>query len=76
MAKETAPVFVKIHNYKEVLDLIDILKHKVDETKNTLTRIHDIKAEEDAEIEECAKDIEEVSRKLAYVDKTLFEPEL
>jgi len=67
---------VKIHNYKEVLDLVDILKHKIEETKQTLGRIHSIKGEEDAELEACAKDIDEVSRKLAYVDKTLFEPEL
>jgi hypothetical protein len=76
MPKDSAPVFVKIHNYKEVLDLMDVLKHKVGEAKETLGRLHEIKSEEDTELEECAKDIDDVNRKLIYLDKTLFQPEI
>jgi hypothetical protein len=76
MQKESAPVFVKIHNYREVLDLVDVLKHKISESKETLNRLHEIKAEEDTELDETSKDLDDVNRKLAYLDKTLFEPEL
>ena len=76
MEKPVAPVFVKIHNYKEVLDIMDVLKHKLSESQELLSKLHDLKTEEDAALEASAKDLDDVGRKLSYMDKTLFKPEL
>lgn len=77
MQKTTAaPVFVKIHNYKEVLDILDILKHKITESQEVLNRVHELKTQEDNALEDCSRDLDEVSRKLSYMNQTLFEPEV
>jgi uncharacterized coiled-coil protein SlyX len=69
------PIYVKIDEYKEILDVINMIKTKVAEAKETLGEINKIKNEEDAELERWHLDLEEVERKMEYVDKALFEPE-
>ena len=69
------PIYVKIEEYKDILDVINMIKTKVAEAKETLGEINKIKNEEDAELERWHLDLEEVERKVDYVDKALFEPE-
>ncbi|MFH1506623.1 MAG: hypothetical protein ABIE94_06600 [archaeon] len=68
------PVFVKIEEYKEILDIIDVIRSKIDTAKNTLSKISELKDQEDQKIEEWSKNLDEVERKIDFVDKTLFEP--
>ena len=68
------PVFVKIEEYKDVLDIMNMIKHKIEEAKETLGKINELKNEEDAELELWHTGIEEVERKIVFVDKVLFEP--
>ncbi len=72
--KEGAPVFVRIEEYKDVLDIMNMIKNKIDEAKETLGKINELKNEEDAELELWHTGLEEVERKVAFVDKVLFEP--
>jgi len=74
--KETAPVFVKISNYKEVLDIVDVLKAKLNDARGTLRKINDIKAEEDRELADWNKNIEDIDKRVRIIDKTLFEPDV
>jgi hypothetical protein len=69
------PVFVKINDYKEVLDIVDVMKQKLKETTQTLQRIKDLKAEEDRELQEWEKNVSEISRRLAFIDSAFFENE-
>ncbi|MFC1801095.1 hypothetical protein ACFLZB_01415 [Nanoarchaeota archaeon] len=69
------PVFVKIEDYKDVLDVMNILRNKVDDAKDTLRKINELKNEEDAELDLWHATLEDVERKIDFVDKTLFEPE-
>jgi hypothetical protein len=69
------PVFVKISDYKEVLDVVDVMKQKLKETSQTLTRIKELKAEEDRELQEWEKNVTEISRRLAFIDSAFFENE-
>lgn len=73
--KDGMPVFVRIEEYKEVLDIMNMVKNKIDQAKEILGRINELKNEEDAELELWRSGIEEVERKIMFVDKTLFEPE-
>ena len=68
------PVFVKIEEYKEILDILDVIRHKVDMAKNTLSKISELKDEEDQKIETWSKNIDEVEKKIDFIDRTLFEP--
>ncbi len=69
------PIFVKIEEYKDVLDVINMVKAKIDEAKRTLGKINELKNEEDAELELWHSTLEEMERKVDFVDKALFEPE-
>lgn len=71
-----APIFVKIREYKGLLNTINILKSKLNEAKNTLARIHDIKSEEDSELELWSNTLDGVKERIEDIDRRLFEPEV
>jgi len=68
------PVFVKIDDYKDVLDVVEMLKAKLQEARNIQERINGLKNEEDVELEVWRNNLEEAERKVHYIDTTLFEP--
>ena len=74
MPEERMPVFVRIEDYKDILDVINMIKNKISEAKETLGKINELKNEEDAELELWQTGIEEIERKAEFIDKTLFEP--
>jgi len=68
------PVYVKIDEYKDVMDILNLVKNKINEAKKVLSRIYDIKSQEDAELDAWNNELEEVERKINYIDSTLLEP--
>lgn len=77
MSPEIAmPVYVKIDDYKEVIDIMELIKNKIDEAKTILNNIYEIKNQEDAELDEWNNEIDEVERKIEFIDKSLFEPSM
>jgi len=70
-----AQVFVKIDGYKDVVDIVGMIRHKIDEAKKTLSRIHELKSEEDSELGAWSKSIGEIERKIDMIDRSLFEPQ-
>jgi hypothetical protein len=68
------PVFVKVEDYKDALDVMNMVRLKIEDAKKTLEKIHELKSEEDTELELWHTTIEEVERKIDFVDKTLSEP--
>lgn len=73
--RETMPIYVKIDEYKDVLDIMNMIKSKLNDARKILGKINDLKNEEDAELELWHTGLDEVERKVEFVDKTLFEPE-
>ncbi len=69
------PVFVKIEEYKDVLDIMDLIRNKVSEAKATMGKIVTLKNQEDSELEYWSNELADIERKLDYMDKNLFEPE-
>jgi len=70
------PVFIKIDSYNEVLDIIDVVKAKMKKCKNTLDEIDQLKTEEDEQIMDWKNIIDDISEKVYFIDKTLFEPDI
>lgn len=68
------PVYIKIENYEDVLDLLGTIKKKLDDAKNTFGRIQELKAQEDAKLAEWEAKLRDVSGKLERVDNSLGEP--
>ena len=70
-----APVFVKVDEYKDVLDILDLVKNKIKEAKTTIHEINDLKNKEDSEIAIWSNEISDIERKIDFIDQTLLTPE-
>ena len=70
-----APVFVKVNEYKEILDVLDMIKAKINEMHETLGKINDLRNEEDAEVSMWSNTINEIEKKVNDIDSMMFEPE-
>ena len=70
-----APVFVKIEEYKDILDVLELIKDRLEEAKRTLADINELKNDEDSELEMWGSTLNEIEKKLESIDRTLFEPE-
>ena len=73
--EHNVPVFVKINDYKDVLDIVDVMKQKLKETTQNLEKVKELKTEEDRELQEWEKSVTEISRRLAFIDSAFFESE-
>jgi hypothetical protein len=68
-------VFVKIDEYKDILDIIALINEKVRDARVILAKINDLKNQEDTELNAWKNSIDDVERKMKYIDQTLFEPQ-
>ena len=73
--KTNMPVFIKIDEYKDILDIIELLKLKVSQAQKTLEKIHSLKSQEDAELSSWQAGLGEIEHKIAEIDDSLYEPE-
>lgn len=73
--KAGSPVFVKIDEYQDVLEIIGIVKDKIEEARSTLGKINELKNDEDGELEMWNSKLEEIEKKIEFIDKSLFQPE-
>lgn len=70
------PVFVKIEEYKEVLDIIAIAKEKIQDARSVMEHLTELKEQEDTEIDSWKANIEDIEKKLLHIDNSLFEPNI
>ncbi|HLC71314.1 MAG TPA: hypothetical protein VJI32_04855 [Candidatus Nanoarchaeia archaeon] len=69
------PVFVKIDDYNSVLELMRAIRRKMDEAKETLGKINELKNEEDHQIEMWQSALVEIEKKIEFMNQSLNEPE-
>lgn len=69
------PVFIKIDDYNDVLELVKIVRRKLDDAKSTLLRINELKNEEDHQLEMWQNTLSEVEKKVDFINHSLNEPE-
>jgi predicted nucleic acid-binding Zn-ribbon protein len=69
-----AQVFVKIDEYKDVLRTIGLMKSKLNDAKDTLQKIKELKGQEDTELENWDNKLVEIENKIEGIDNVLFEP--
>ena len=69
------PVFVKVDEYKEILDVLEMIKSKIKEIRVALGDINALRNEEDAELAMWNNTINEIEKKIDSIDKMMFEPE-
>ena len=69
------PVFVKVEEYRQILDVVDMIKGKVRQLQDTISTMSSLREEEDAELEMWSNTIKEIEKKIDDMDKMMFEPE-
>ena len=69
---ELTPVFVKIDEYKEVLDILEVIKGKIDVAQKTLQEVKKLKDEEDRELSAWSSSLDDITSKVDSIDKTIF----
>lgn len=72
---DRAPVFVKIEEYKDITDIMTLMREKMRQAKFLLDKVTELKAQEDRELANWTKELEDVENRLQNIDKTLFEPQ-
>lgn len=70
-----APIFIKIDQYKDVLDILHLTKSKIREARVLIEKINELKNAEDTEINAWQNSLDEVEKRVLFIDKSLFEPE-
>lgn len=68
-----APVFVKIDEYKDVADIVSLMREKITQAKFLLDKIAEIKAKEDSELASWSKELEDVEARVHNIDRVIFE---
>ena len=67
-------VFVKINEYKEIMDVLELVKGKIREAKDTINDLNDLKNKEDAEIQRWAQTFLEIEKKVSDIDSLMIHP--
>ena len=69
------PIFVRVDEYDDVLNLVRIIRKKLDEAKETLLKVNELKNEEDHQIEMWQSTLAEIAKKIDFINHSLNEPE-
>jgi uncharacterized coiled-coil protein SlyX len=72
--RKQGPVFVKLDEYKEITEVVELLRGKIAETKQLIQKINEVKSEEDAELELWKTELDELEKRVASIDRSLLEP--
>ncbi len=70
-----AQVYVKIDDYKGVLDILEHIKEKLSSARATLDKLKEIRREEDSEFEQWESSLNEIGKRIDSIDNELMEPE-
>lgn len=68
------PVFVKIDEYKQVLDTLGLIRKNVAEAKKIFSELTAIKDREGAELQTWGTNLDEIEEKLGEIDKMMVDP--
>ena len=74
--EQKAPVFVKIEDYKDITEIMTLVKEKLDQARFLLNKINELKRQEDAELSNWTRELDEVTKRVYEIDRMLLEPEL
>ena len=70
---ENKPIFVKIDEYKDIQDVLGLVKAKINDAHNAISRIESLKKHEEAEIEMWKSEIEHVSKRINAIEDEMRE---
>ncbi len=66
-------MFVRIDEYKKILDTINSMKSRISDSKELLEKINNTRIEENEEINQWISKLKDIEENLIYVDENIFE---
>lgn len=72
MVKEAEPIFVRLDKFEESLEMFENAKNKILGMEKILADIKRVKEEEEAELHEWKKEIQEIKNQFEIIDKEIF----
>jgi hypothetical protein len=69
-------VYVKIDEYKDILDILNLTKSKIKQAKYIISKIAELKRQEEDEIARWTDNLEQIEEKVSFIDSTLMEPQV
>ncbi|HII29863.1 hypothetical protein COT48_03360 [Candidatus Woesearchaeota archaeon CG08_land_8_20_14_0_20_47_9] len=75
MTKGSAPVFVKLENYNEVMKITESLKSRITEAKAILAKVDAILSEEQKNLDNWKTELDSVEKKVNALSDALLKPE-
>lgn len=72
---DKSSVFIKIEEYRKVLDTVDTLKKQIVSIRKTIDDINKLRDEEQQELAGWTERVDDIEQKVLFVDNALFEPE-
>lgn len=70
------PVFVKIEEYRDLVDILNLVRDKMKRARFLMDRVDHIKKQEDSQIGALNNELSEIERKLSKIDSSLFKSEV
>ena len=67
------PVFVRLDKFKEARQSLESISEKVNQLDELLKMIKDIKAKENAEIDQWEQEIEKIKSRISFINTEIFE---
>ncbi len=74
--KKDMVVFVKLDEYNEVKNVLNLMRSKLNEARYFLKAVSDLKNREDAEIDSINAELGHIEERVGVVDRLLTEPEM
>ena len=75
MMRENAPVFVRIEDYRQMLDVIEMIKKNLAQAKQMLGDLNQLKEQEASEIQSWGEELDRIESKINDMDKLMFQPD-
>ncbi|MFH1053315.1 MAG: hypothetical protein V1740_02750 [Candidatus Woesearchaeota archaeon] len=70
--EDMGPLFVKTDDYKEIMKNIRDVRTKINESDQILLNLNEIKNQKEKEFDKIHNQLEDIQRKLVYIDKAVF----
>jgi hypothetical protein len=73
--REVSPVhkgFLRVDDYAAILETTSMIKTGIKHSEDIFSRLNEIREEQEQELDQWRERLEDVQKKLTYVDKTLF----
>lgn len=67
------PMFIRTDQFRSALENIEMIRAKFSEEDDLFFRVNDVKSSQDQKYEALRQSLEDVQRKLLFIDKSLFE---